>query len=105
CPRWASQSRVLRSPRRRSMWPWRYFLRHPKGRPSRQSRPGRRSRSRPLVVEQLEDRLTPSSGLLASNLALTTNPDVQQMPSIAADPLDSQHLVVSYMDRSLVTTG
>jgi hypothetical protein len=27
------------------------------------------------------------------------------MPSIAADPLDARHLVVAYMDRSLVNSG
>ena len=39
------------------------------------------------------------------NRAVTTDPAVQQMPSIAVDPLDSTHLVLAYMDRSLVTTG
>ena len=39
------------------------------------------------------------------NQAVTTDPGVQQMPSIAIDPSDSHHLVIAYMDRSLVTTG
>src|SRR5207245_2329815 len=39
------------------------------------------------------------------NRAITTDPGVQQMPSIAVDPLDPNHLVLAYMDRSLVTTG
>ena len=39
------------------------------------------------------------------NRAVTTDPGVQQMPSIAVDPLDANHLVLAYMDRSLVTTG
>jgi hypothetical protein len=39
------------------------------------------------------------------NRALTTNPSVQQMPSVATDPLDPNHLVLAYMDYSLVTTG
>ena len=39
------------------------------------------------------------------NRAVTTDPGVQQMPSIAADPLDANHLVIAYMDYSLVTTG
>jgi hypothetical protein len=48
----------------------------------------------------------PSAGGAAGiNVPLTTDPGVQQMPALAADPLDSQHLVVVYMDRSLVQTG
>ncbi len=39
------------------------------------------------------------------NRAVTTDPGVQQMPSIVVDPLDANHLVLAYMDRSLVTTG
>ncbi len=39
------------------------------------------------------------------NVAVTTDPGVQQNPSIAVDPLDSNHLAMAYMDRSLVTTG
>jgi hypothetical protein len=39
------------------------------------------------------------------NRAVTTDPGVQQMPSLAVDPLDPNHLVIAYMDRSLVTTG
>ncbi len=39
------------------------------------------------------------------NRAVTTDPGVQQMPSIATDPLDATHLVLAYMDYSLVTTG
>jgi hypothetical protein len=39
------------------------------------------------------------------NRAVTTNPGVQQMPSIAADPLDPTHLVLAYMDYSLLKTG
>src|SRR5262249_10186007 len=39
------------------------------------------------------------------NRAVTTDPGVQQMPSIAADPSDAKHLVIAYMDRSLVSTG
>lgn len=75
---------------------------------------GRRRRPRPrklprfcrLEVEELESRLTPSPlGILGLNTALTTDPGVQQMPSIVADPHDGQHLVVVYMDRSLVGTG
>lgn len=55
------------------------------------------------AIEQLERRILLSA--LGANLALTTDPGVQQMPSIAVDPTDPRHLVVSYMDRSLVTTG
>jgi hypothetical protein len=55
---------------------------------------------RPHLME-LESRVLPS----IANLPLTTNGDVQQMPSIAVDPHNSQHLVVAYMDYSLVNTG
>ena len=40
--------------------------------------------------------------MAASNLAITTNADVQQMPSVAVDPLDPKHVVVAYMDYSLL---
>src|SRR5947207_5259660 len=53
--------------------------------------------------EQLESRQLLSPLLM--NEPLTTDPGVQQMPSIAADPHDPQHLVVAYMDRSLLNTG
>jgi hypothetical protein len=39
------------------------------------------------------------------NRAVTTNPSVQQEPSVATDPLDPNHIVLAYMDYSLVTTG
>jgi hypothetical protein len=39
--------------------------------------------------------------LSATNLAITTNADVQQMPSVAVNPLDPDHVVVAYMDYSL----
>jgi hypothetical protein len=39
------------------------------------------------------------------NRAVTTNSSVQQMPSVATDPLDPDHIVLAYMDYSLVTTG
>ena len=57
-------------------------------------------RHSPPYVEVLESRLAPSA-----NLAITTNPGVQQMPSIAVDPLDHDHLVTAYLDYSLLTTG
>jgi hypothetical protein len=57
------------------------------------------------VIEPMERRLLLSAGAIPSNVALTSNSDVQQNPSVAADPLDPRHLVVSYMDRSLVNTG
>jgi hypothetical protein len=37
------------------------------------------------------------------NRQVTDDPGVQQMPSIAIDPYDSQHLVLAYMDYSLPT--
>jgi hypothetical protein len=39
------------------------------------------------------------------NIPITTDPGVQQMPSIAADPHDARHLVVADMDYSLLSTG
>jgi hypothetical protein len=52
----------------------------------------------------------PSGGSQAAapalvNEAVTTDPGVQQMPSVAVDPLDSSHVVIAYMDYSLLTTG
>ena len=38
------------------------------------------------------------------NRQITSDPGVQQMPSIAVDPLDGDHLVLAYMDHSLVST-
>src|SRR5262245_37031096 len=65
--------------------------------------------------EPLEERCLPSGASATPaalafvpdgvNQAITTDPGVQHMPSVAADPLDSKHLVLAYMDRSLVTTG
>ena len=51
-------------------------------------------------LEVVESRLAPSA-----NVAITSNPGVQQMPSIAVDPRDADHLVTAYMDYSLLTTG
>jgi hypothetical protein len=42
---------------------------------------------------------------LIGSQAITTDPGVQQMPSVAVDPLDANHVVVAYMDYSLLTTG
>ncbi len=53
-----------------------------------------------LRVEELECRLLPSG-----NLPVTTDPGVQQNPSLAADPLNPRHLVVAYLDYSQLTTG
>jgi hypothetical protein len=39
------------------------------------------------------------------NIAVTTDPNVQLMPSIAVNPLEPDHIVVAYMDYSLVNTG
>ena len=61
----------------------------------------RRRRSLPFV-EELESRLAPSVG---PNVPVATGPGVQQMPSIVADPHDPSHLVVAYLDYSLLTTG
>lgn len=45
------------------------------------------------------------SGATPANVALTTNSSVQQFPSVAVDPRNPKHVVVSYMDQSLVTSG
>ncbi|MCO6455678.1 MAG: VCBS repeat-containing protein [Pirellulaceae bacterium] len=39
------------------------------------------------------------------NIPLTTDAGVQQMPSVAIDPNNSDNIVVAYMDYSLVDTG
>lgn len=59
----------------------------------------------PIAIEVMEPRLLLSAATPPANIALTSDPGVQQMPSIAADPSDPRHLVVSYMDHSLVNTG
>lgn len=63
-----------------------------------------RWRNRMTVVEPLEARRLMSATLL-DNVALTDDPDVQQMPSVAADPHATGRVAVAYMDRSLVDTG
>src|SRR5438128_1502992 len=77
-------------------------------RPRPRPPPGVRSRPQScrLEVEELESRLTPSAGgTVGLNTPITTDPGVQQMPSVAVDPLDASHVVIAYMDRSLVSTG
>ncbi len=51
-------------------------------------------------LEEVESRLAPSA-----NVPITTDPGVQQMPSIEVDPRNASHLVTAYMDYSLLTTG
>src|SRR5262249_1915339 len=53
------------------------------------------------TLEDLESRTLPAAGSLVSQ-AVTSNPGVQQMPSVAVDPADSKHLVIAYMDYSLL---
>jgi BNR/Asp-box repeat len=70
------------------------------------SRSGFRVRSRRPHLEELESRLAPSAPPTSPvNVPLTTDPGVQQQPSLAVDPNDSQHVVVAFMDYSLLTTG
>jgi Ca2+-binding RTX toxin-like protein len=40
-----------------------------------------------------------------ANHSLTTDAGVQQMPSVAIDPLDPQHIVMAYMDRPAGDAG
>src|SRR4051794_39435343 len=68
-----------------------------------------------LDVEELEPRVvmdgaagTPDAPVV--NRPVTTDAAVQQMPSVAVDPLNASHLVVAYMDynyrdRAGVKTG
>ena len=62
-----------------------------------------------LHVEELEPRVVPDAGGALAvplvNQAITTDPGVQQMPSVAVDLHDSRHVVIAYMDYALVTTG
>jgi hypothetical protein len=72
-------------------------------------RRAKRQRAAGTRIEPLERRIllsvAPLTSTIPANLAITSNPEVQQNPSIAVDPLNSKHIVVSYMDQSLVTTG
>src|SRR5262249_62384484 len=64
-------------------------------------------RFRVARFEQLEWRHLLAAGGVTpaiSNLAITTDPKAQQMPSLAVDPHDANHLGVAYMDFLLVTT-
>src|SRR5262249_49599578 len=49
--------------------------------------------------------VAPPAAATLVNEAVTSDPGVQQMPSVAVDPLDSRHVVIAYMDYSLVKTG
>jgi hypothetical protein len=72
--------------------------------PHRSGRRRRPGNCRPLV-EELEPRLTPDATAFGVNVPITSDPGVQQMPSVAVDPHDARHLVVAYMDYSLLHTG
>src|SRR5215510_11616414 len=73
----------------------------PTSRQVKRAKPRRRRHCRP-ILEVLEDRTLPSVSLLG---ALVSGPGAQQMPSIAVDPLNANHVVVAYMDSSLVNSG
>ena len=55
------------------------------------------------------DLLAASAGRSPSNVVelgtVVAGADVQQMPSVAIDPHDPDHLVIAYMDRSLTSSG
>jgi hypothetical protein len=71
------------------------------GRNSRKSSTRLRSGCRFLArPEEVESRLAPSA-----EVSVTTAPGVQQVPSIAVDPLDSRHEVVAHVGHSLLATG
>jgi len=78
----------------------RYMLRRTHRRSRTSSVPLCSLRHGPPHVEVLESRLAPSA-----NVAITTNPGVQEMPTIAVDPHDPDHLVTAYLDYSPLTTG
>src|SRR5262249_14161133 len=59
----------------------------------------RKHPQRRLFLEVLEDRTLPATSLLAAAAG------AQLMPSVAVDPLDSNHVVAAYMDYSLTQTG
>ncbi|MGA2258541.1 MAG: sialidase family protein, partial [Thermoguttaceae bacterium] len=61
-------------------------------------------RWRRLRLEKLELRISLDSMPIA-NVPVTTKPGVQQMPSVAVDPLNSKHLVIAYLDYTLVNPG
>jgi hypothetical protein len=69
------------------------------------------------VLEPLESRTLLAGGLASAtalplaptnpslgDVAVTSDPGVQQMPSLTVDPADSKHLVIAYMDYSLLKT-
>ncbi len=53
----------------------------------------------------IASQLAPASAAASSNQAITADPGVQQMPSVAVDPHNSNHVVIAYMDYSLLHTG
>ena len=69
-------------------------------------KPSRRVAARSIAVcfEALEQRRFFSVASLP-NIPVTTDPGVQQQPSLVVDPLDSRHVVIAYMDHSLVQIG
>src|SRR5262245_6358671 len=62
-----------------------------------------RARVEPLEERRLLSGIDPTTA--GVNRAITDDAAAQQMPSVAVDPADPDHLVVAYMDRALVETG
>ena len=56
------------------------------------------------VIEALEQRCLLAAALLP-NLPITTDPAVQQQPSIAADQNAPRRLAIAYMDYGLTNSG
>src|SRR4051794_7434464 len=75
------------------------------GKADRSNHPARARQHPPpgLHLEELEPRVLLSAG--GANRPIASEAGVQQMPSLAVDPHDAHHLVVAYMDRSLVRSG
>jgi hypothetical protein len=55
-------------------------------------------------MESLERRMLMAATSL-DNVQVTSDPDVQNQPSLVADPLDARHVAIAYLDRSLVGGG
>jgi hypothetical protein len=56
-----------------------------------------------LIVGSPEYQAGPPA--VGRNWPVTTDANVQQMPSVAVDPHDSRHVVIAHLDYGLLTTG
>ena len=62
-----------------------------------------------VAVESLEQRTylsgVAATGSVIENSAVTADSAIQQQPTVAVNPLDSDHVVIVYQDASLLTNG